>query len=59
MCLLLAKHGGVKANGRKASTDSALGAFVLVGPGVEMLHTKMFQCRALPSFKCGRNDGIA
>ena len=31
----LAKHRGVKANGKKASTDLALGDSVLVGPGDE------------------------
>ena len=55
----LAKDRGVKANGKKASTDLALGCFVLVGPGVEMFHTKMSQCRTLQSLKCDRNAGIA
>ena len=32
----LAKHRGVKANGKKASTDFAFGAFVLVAPGEEI-----------------------
>ena len=53
----LAKHRGVKANGKKASTDLALGDSVLVGPGEE-IYIKMSQCRALPSLKCDRNDGI-
>ena len=34
----LAKHRGVKANGKKASTDLALGDSVLVGPGEEILY---------------------
>ena len=38
----LAKHRGVKANGKKASTDLALGDSVLVGPGEEILYIYIY-----------------